>query len=133
MSNRETPFGPKNYIFLAIFTGVIVLGFGIMALESGAGFIDAKEFSWSLHICPILIIGGFAGVIYAIVQKPNLPLEPEPVVKRRSTSSRRGSSPSKSESTDSASSKSTSGSSSSRRSSNPKGGSSKNKKKSSRR
>lgn len=92
MSNRETPFGPKNWLFLAIFTGVIVLGFGLMALESGKGFIDAKEFSMSLYISPVLIIGGFAGVIFAILIKPDMPLEAEPVSKRR-TSSRRGGGP----------------------------------------
>ena len=92
MSNRETPFGPKNWLFLAIFTGIIVLGFTLMALESGKGFIDAKEFSISLYVSPFLIIGGFAGIIYAILLKPNLPLEPEPVTKRRSASRRRSAS-----------------------------------------
>jgi hypothetical protein len=36
---------------------------------STEGFIDATQFSLSLYVSPVLIIGGFVWIIYAILAK----------------------------------------------------------------
>ncbi len=66
MSEKKNgmPFKPKNYKLMALGAALIALGFLLMSTE---GFIDSKQFSLSLYVCPFLIIGGFAEVIYAIL------------------------------------------------------------------
>lgn len=62
--NNEMPFKPKNYKLMALGVALIALGFILMSTE---GFIDSKQFSLSLYVCPFLIVGGFAEIIYAIL------------------------------------------------------------------
>jgi uncharacterized membrane protein HdeD (DUF308 family) len=62
--NNEMPFQSKNYKLMAVGVFLIVFGFILMSTE---GFIDSKQFSLSLYVCPFLIIGGFAEIIYAIL------------------------------------------------------------------
>ncbi|MEZ4826880.1 MAG: DUF3098 domain-containing protein [Bacteroidia bacterium] len=61
------PFGRMNYILLIAFVAVIALGFFLMSLDD---FVDATQFSVSLHIAPIVVVAGFVGIIYAIMYKP---------------------------------------------------------------
>jgi uncharacterized membrane protein HdeD (DUF308 family) len=57
-------FGKENYVLLAIGVISIVVGFSIMYLENEIdGFI-------SLYVSPLLIVGGFAEIVYAIMKKP---------------------------------------------------------------
>lgn len=63
--SSEMPFTMKNYKLMAIGVGIVVLGFALMATEH---FIDSKQFSLSLYVCPFLIIGGFAEIIWAILK-----------------------------------------------------------------
>jgi hypothetical protein len=65
-SQEQFPLTKKNYILLAIGAGLIALGFILMSTE---GFIDATQFSLSLYVSPVLIIGGFVWIIYAILAK----------------------------------------------------------------
>ena len=62
----------KNYVLLAAGFAVIVLGFVLMAggrSESPDVFNEAM-FSWRrITLAPILIIGGFAFEIYAIMKR----------------------------------------------------------------
>tara|TARA_B100000768_G_scaffold181887_1_gene207152 strand:+ start:9806 stop:10054 length:249 start_codon:yes stop_codon:yes gene_type:complete len=78
MSKKEnTPtdfvFSKQNYILLLISLAVIVAGF---ALLSGGGSDNPNEFSEEifnvrrLYIAPIIILGGYFLVIYAIMKKP---------------------------------------------------------------
>lgn len=78
MSKKEnTPtdfvFSKQNYILLLISLAVIVAGF---ALLSGGGSDNPNEFSEEifnvrrLYIAPIVILGGYFLVIYAIMKKP---------------------------------------------------------------
>lgn len=62
--NPQMPFKPKNYKLMALGVFLIVIGFILMSTE---GFIDSKQFSLSLYVCPFLIVGGFAELIYAIL------------------------------------------------------------------
>ena len=61
------PFSRQNYILLAIGVGIIILGFFLMSLDN---FVDATEFSISLYIAPIVVMAGFAEIIYAIMYRP---------------------------------------------------------------
>lgn len=66
-------FSKQNYILLLISLAVIVAGF---ALLSGGGSDNPNEFSEEifnvrrLYIAPIVILGGYFLVIYAIMKKP---------------------------------------------------------------
>jgi hypothetical protein len=65
MSNTSFPFSKKNYLFLFLGLGLIVLGFVIMGLDStphGNGFMG-------LTLGPILTLSGFVLEFYAIFAK----------------------------------------------------------------
>ncbi len=61
------PFGKQNYILLGIGVALIALGFFLMSLDE---FVDATQFSISLHIAPWLVVGGFVEIVYAIMYQP---------------------------------------------------------------
>ncbi len=61
------PFSRQNYILLAAGVGIIILGFFLMSLDN---FVDATKFSISLYIAPIVVMAGFAEIIYAIMYRP---------------------------------------------------------------
>ncbi len=58
-------FERRNYLLLLIGVALIVVGFTAMYLENQyQGFI-------SLYVSPILIIGGYAEIIYALLWSPS--------------------------------------------------------------
>jgi len=65
MSNTSFPFSKKNYLFLFLGLGLIVLGFVIMGMDAtphGNGFMG-------LTLGPILTLSGFVLEFYAIFAK----------------------------------------------------------------
>jgi hypothetical protein len=72
-NNNKFLFGKRNYKFMAIGLGVIVLGFILM---SGGGSSDPTIHNESIYsfrrirLAPTLILIGFAIEIYAIMTKP---------------------------------------------------------------
>lgn len=71
-SKRRTAlvFEPHNYALVLAAVSLIVVGFVLMYLEGEfLGFI-------SLTVSPILILGGYAAIIYALLWRPTDP-EPE--------------------------------------------------------
>ena len=65
MSNTSFPFSKKNYLFLFLGLGLIVLGFIIMGMDStphGSGFMG-------LTLGPIITLSGFVLEFYAIFAK----------------------------------------------------------------
>ena len=64
--------GKKNLVLMAIGVAIIVLGFVLMA---GGGSDDPNVFSYEMFnfrritLAPLLVIGGFAFEIYAIIKK----------------------------------------------------------------
>lgn len=63
-ASQKMLFDQTNYILLLIGIGLIFIGFLIMYLENEVhGFI-------SLYISPVLIMGGFLEIVYAIMKKP---------------------------------------------------------------
>lgn len=72
--NERMPLTRRNYIMLAIGFAVILLGFILMA---GGGSDSPDEFNYAMFswrritLAPILVIGGFAFEIYAILKRFN--------------------------------------------------------------
>jgi hypothetical protein len=65
MSNTSFPFSKKNYLFLFLGLGLIVLGFVIMGMDAtphGNGFMG-------LTLGPIITLAGFVLEFYAIFTK----------------------------------------------------------------
>lgn len=70
--NPRMPLTRRNYVLLAAGFAVIVLGFILMA---GGGSdspdqFDYAMFSWRrITLAPILVVGGFAMEVYAILKR----------------------------------------------------------------
>ena len=71
-NDAKMPLTRRNYILLAAGFAVIVLGFVLMA---GGGSDSPDEFNYAMFswrritLAPILVIGGFAFEIYAILKR----------------------------------------------------------------
>ncbi len=71
-SKSEMTLGRKNYIMIAIGLGVIIL---CMILMAGGGsdnpeVFNYEMFSWRrITLAPILIVGGFAFEVFAIMKR----------------------------------------------------------------
>jgi len=61
------PFRQQNYRLLGI--GVVLLLIGYSLLLVPGHFVDAREFSPALYIAPVVIMGGFGTLIYAILKR----------------------------------------------------------------
>jgi uncharacterized membrane protein HdeD (DUF308 family) len=58
-------FETRNYVLLLVGVALIVAGFTAMYIENAyQGFI-------SLYVSPVLIIGGYAEIIYALLWSPS--------------------------------------------------------------
>lgn len=58
-------FENRNYLFLLVGVALIVVGFAAMYIENTyQGFV-------SLYVSPILIVGGYAEIIYALLLSPS--------------------------------------------------------------
>ena len=57
-------FKPTNYLLMLVGVLAIVVGYAIMRIENEVdGFI-------SLYVAPLLILGGYLEIIYAILWRP---------------------------------------------------------------
>ncbi len=57
-------FERRNYVLLLLGLGVVILGYVMMRMENEVdGFI-------SLYVAPLLILGGYVEIIYAILWRP---------------------------------------------------------------
>lgn len=70
--NPRMPLSSRNYILLAAGFAVVILGFVLMA---GGGSDSPDEFNYAMFswrritLAPILVVGGFAMEIYAILKR----------------------------------------------------------------
>lgn len=70
--NPRMPLSRRNYILLAAGFAVVILGFVLMA---GGGSDSSDEFNYAMFswrritLAPILVVGGFAMEIYAILKR----------------------------------------------------------------
>lgn len=63
--NVKLVFVRRNYVLLLVGIAVIVAGFVMMRLENEVdGFI-------SLYVAPLLILGGYLEIMYAIIVSPD--------------------------------------------------------------
>lgn len=62
---RPTIFERRNYMLMLVGVLLIVVGFSAMYIENAfEGFI-------SLYVSPILIVGGYAEIVYALLWWPD--------------------------------------------------------------
>lgn len=70
--NPRLPLARRNYLWLAVGFGIVLLGFVLMA---GGGSDSPEEFNYAMFswrritLAPILVIGGFAVEIYALLKR----------------------------------------------------------------
>jgi hypothetical protein len=70
--NSFFPFQRKNYVWLLVGLGTIILGFILM---SGGGSEDPKEFSDAIFsfrritLAPLVVLAGYGIVMYSIMKK----------------------------------------------------------------
>ncbi len=64
---EELPFTRTNYVLLVAGIAIILLGFILMSIGD---FVDATQFSVALHIAPVIVVGGFVEIIFAIMYRP---------------------------------------------------------------
>lgn len=58
-------FTQRNYVLLLLGIALLIVGYAIMRIENEVdGFI-------SLYVAPLLIVGGYLEVIYAILWRPS--------------------------------------------------------------
>ncbi|GHV10733.1 hypothetical protein FACS1894162_5460 [Bacteroidia bacterium] len=71
MDKKQFAFGKENYLLLAIAVAVILIGFFLVSGgKSTEAAFDPSIFSARrLVVAPIVIMGGFGLVIYAILKK----------------------------------------------------------------
>ena len=63
----QMPFGRANYLLILLGLGLVVVGYTIMRIENEMdGFI-------SLYVAPLLILGGYLEIIYAVLYRPKDP------------------------------------------------------------
>lgn len=71
-NQEQMPLSMKNYKLMLIGFAIIVLGFVLMA---GGGGTSAESFNYEMFsfrritLAPIVVLGGFAFEIYAIMKK----------------------------------------------------------------
>ena len=73
-NDKEMPLTMRNYILLLVGVVLIVLGFVLMSGGTVATPEEVSDdiFSWRrITLAPILVVGGFAFEIYAILKRFN--------------------------------------------------------------
>jgi hypothetical protein len=71
-NDAEMPLSMRNYVLLGVGLVVIILG---MVLMCGGGSDDPTQFNYEMFswrritLAPILIVGGFAFEVYALLKK----------------------------------------------------------------
>jgi len=68
INSDAMPLGPQNYKHIGIGIAILVVGFFLLSMD---GFVDATQFSVSLHISPFVIIGGYTYLIWALMLRSN--------------------------------------------------------------
>ena len=62
-------FARKNYALLGAALLLVVLGYGLMAFENATA-ADPVDGVLSLYVAPLLLLGGYLGIVYAILWRP---------------------------------------------------------------
>lgn len=71
-NDAKMPLTKKNYLLIAVGLAVVILGFVLMA---GGGSDRPDEFNYAMFswrritLAPVLVVGGFAFEIYAILKR----------------------------------------------------------------
>ena len=69
----EFAIGKENFKYIAIGVGILVIGFALMAggKSTDPNVFNPEIFSFRrITLAPIIVVGGFAFIIWAIMKKP---------------------------------------------------------------
>jgi len=64
-SSSSTVFARRNYVLLLVGIALVVVGFAAMRID------NQLESVVSLYLAPLLILGGYLEVIYAVLWRPS--------------------------------------------------------------
>ena len=64
-ARTSTVFAQRNYVLLLVGIALVVVGFAAMRID------NQLESFVSLYLAPLLILGGYLEVIYAILWRPS--------------------------------------------------------------
>ncbi|PSQ81509.1 MAG: DUF3098 domain-containing protein [Bacteroidetes bacterium QS_1_65_9] len=64
-SSSSTVFARRNYVLLLVGIALVVIGFAAMRID------NQLESVVSLYLAPLLILGGYLEVIYAVLRRPS--------------------------------------------------------------
>jgi hypothetical protein len=73
MDRKQFAFGKENFVLVAISVAIIIIGF---ILVSGGKTTEETGFDPSIFnarrllVAPVVIMGGFGLMVYAIIKKP---------------------------------------------------------------
>ena len=65
-------FARKNYVLLGVALALVVVGYGLMVFENATS-ADPVDGFLSLYVAPLLLLGGYLGIVYAILWRPRFP------------------------------------------------------------
>jgi len=77
-TNNAFAFSKQNYIFLAVGVGVVIIGFLLMTggkSEDPSQFNEAVFSTRRITIAPIVVLLGYAFIIWAIMKRPKVQTE----------------------------------------------------------
>ena len=69
----EFAIGRENFKYIAIGVGILVIGFALMAggKSTDPNVFNPEIFSFRrITLAPVIVVGGFAFIIWAIMKKP---------------------------------------------------------------
>ena len=73
-AQAQMVFARKNYVLLGIALALVVAGYALMVLENTIS-ADPVDGFLSLYVAPLLLLGGYLGIVYAILWRPRFPDE----------------------------------------------------------
>ena len=72
-NNAEFAIGKKNFKYIAIGVGILIIGFLLMTggKSDNPNVFNPEIFNFRrITLAPIIVVGGFAFIIWAIMKKP---------------------------------------------------------------
>ena len=73
-AHAQMVFARKNYALLGVALALVVAGYGLMVFENVTA-ADPVDGFLSLYVAPLLLLGGYLGIVYAILWRPRFPDE----------------------------------------------------------
>lgn len=70
-------FSRQNYLLLGLGLALVVAGYALMLMDNATSD-DPVNSPLSLYVAPLLLLGGYLEIVYAILWRPRAEPQPEP-------------------------------------------------------